>query len=92
MPRTAFLSTRIEPALKDKAEKVFSAIGVSTSDAITMFFRQVVMRRGLPFDVCIPNSATLAALEEAERGGGEVVASSTKNAFDEILRGDHNRR
>jgi DNA-damage-inducible protein J len=84
MPRTAYVNTRIEPALKKKAESIFSAIGLSASTAISLFYRQVVYRRGLPFDVCVPNEATIAALEELERGGGEVVRGSTKQLLDEI--------
>ena len=84
MPRTAYVNTRIEPALKEKAESIFSAIGLSASTAISLFYRQVVYRRGLPFDVCVPNEATIAALEELERGGGEVVRGSTKQLLDEI--------
>jgi DNA-damage-inducible protein J len=92
MPRTAYLNARIEPGLKAKAERVFQAIGISSSTAITMFYRQVVLRRGLPFDVRIPNAKTLAALEEAEAGGGEVVHGSTEHVFDDLIREDKHRR
>jgi DNA-damage-inducible protein J len=92
MAKTGFLNTRIEPGLKAKAERIFSAVGISPSDAITMFYQQVVYRRGLPFEVCVPNEETLAALNEAEAGGGDVQNVSTGEVFDEIIRGDHNRR
>ena len=85
MAKTAFLNARIDPNLKTKAEKVLAGVGVSASQAITMFYRQVVLRRGLPFDVCIPNADTVAALKEAEAGGGETVHASTEAAFDEML-------
>ncbi len=77
-------SIRIEPALKERAERIFAALGLSTSDAIGMFLRQVVLRRGMPFDVSIPNAATVAALEELDRGGGEVFRGSTRELFDEL--------
>jgi DNA-damage-inducible protein J len=92
MPKTAFLNTRIEPALKAKAERIFSALGISASDAITMFYQQVVYRRGLPFEVRVPNAETLAALDEAEAGGGDVQDASTAEVFDDVIQGDHNRR
>ena len=92
MGKTAYLNTRIDPTLKTKAEKVFQGIGVSASQAITMFYQQVVLRRGIPFDVCIPNAETVAALKEAEAGGGEIVQASTEAAFDEITRDNDNRR
>lgn len=84
MGKTATINARIEPTIKAKAERIFAAIGISASDAIGMFYRQVAFKKGLPFDVCIPNATTLAALEELERGGGEVVHGSSQQLFDEL--------
>jgi DNA-damage-inducible protein J len=84
VPKTASINVRIEPALKERAEQIFAALGVSTSDAIGMFLRQVVLRRGMPFDLSIPNAATIAALEELDRGGDEVFHGSTRALFDEL--------
>jgi DNA-damage-inducible protein J len=84
MPKTASINVRIEPALKERAEQIFAALGVSTSDAIGMFLRQVVLRRGMPFDLSIPNAETIAALEELDRGGGGVFQGSTRELFDEL--------
>jgi DNA-damage-inducible protein J len=84
MAKTATINARIEPVVKAKAEGIFAAIGISASDAIGLFYRQVAFRKGLPFDVCIPNDVTIAALEELERGGGEVVHGSAQQLFDEL--------
>jgi DNA-damage-inducible protein J len=85
MAKTAYLNARIDPKLKTQAEKVFAGVGVSATQAITMFYRQVVLRRGLPFDVRIPNKETVGALKEADAGGGQVFSGSTEDAFDAIL-------
>jgi DNA-damage-inducible protein J len=84
MAKTASVNARIEPTVKKKAERIFAAIGISASDAVGMFYRQVVYRRGLPFDVRIPNAATVAALKELEQGAGEVFEGSTRKLFDEL--------
>lgn len=72
MAKTGYVTARIEPKLKQEAESIFSALGVSTTEALTMFYRQVTMHKGLPFPVRIPNAETVAALKEArdfpERG------------------------
>ncbi len=83
MAKTASVNARIEPTVKKQAETIFAALGISASEAISMFYRQVTFRRGLPFDVCIPNATTIAALEELDRGGGEVVHGPTSQLFDE---------
>ena len=62
------ITTRVDPALKADAEKVLSKLGISTSEAINLFLSQVRLRRGLPFDVKIPNKMTLKAMKDAEEG------------------------
>ena len=55
MPKSANVYARIEPALKEQAETILNALGLSSSGAITMFYRQIVMQKGLPFDVKLPS-------------------------------------
>ena len=72
MSKTGYITARIEPKLKQSASRVLTRIGVSTSDAITMFLRQVVMRQGMPFDVAVPNAQTQRAIEELENPAKRV--------------------
>jgi DNA-damage-inducible protein J len=68
MAKTAMITTRVDPDLKADAEKVLSKLGISTTEAINLFLSQVRLRRSLPFDVKIPNKATLKAMKDAEEG------------------------
>jgi len=65
MSKTAVISARIDPDLKRSAEQIFKELGLTTTQAITIFYKQVELQRGLPFNVRIPNEVTLQALEEA---------------------------
>ena len=85
MAKTGYITARVEPKLKASAGKVLHKVGVSTSDAITMFLRQVVLQGGLPFEVRVPNAETKRAIEELESGGGVTAHGSTKEVFDEAL-------
>ena len=67
MSKTERIEARIESDLKQAAEAVFSKLGVSPSDAIRIFYKQVELHQGFPFDVQIPNAETLAAIEEVEK-------------------------
>ncbi len=69
MGKTGYITARIEPKLKARAARVLATVGVSTTDAITMFLRQVVLRNGLPFEVRVPNAETRRAIEELENAG-----------------------
>ncbi len=68
MARTATVRARMEPALKKEAEAVLETLGLSTTEAIRLFYRQLVLRKGLPFDVKIPNAETLEAMRQAQEG------------------------
>ena len=65
MPKTAVISARIDPELKRSAEEIFKELGLTTTQAITLFYKQVELQSGLPFSVKIPNELTREALEEA---------------------------
>ena len=61
------IQTRIDPKLKAETEAIFSEIGLSTGEAIRLFYKQVVLNSGLPFPVRVPNSESKVALEEARQ-------------------------
>jgi DNA-damage-inducible protein J len=65
MIKTATVAVRIDPELKNSAERIFKRLGISPSQAVNLFFAQVSLRGGLPFAVRVPNADTLAAMEES---------------------------
>lgn len=65
MSKTAMIRARIEPTLKEETEKILEALGLSVSEAITLFYKQITFQKGLPFDVKIPNEVTIAAIQVA---------------------------
>ena len=65
MAKTETIRARVEPGLKMQAERVLRELGLSATEAITLFYKQVVLRQGVPFDVSIPNAATVEALRQA---------------------------
>lgn len=60
----AKIQARIDRDLKDEGEAILKELGISTTDFVRMTFRQLVLQRGLPYAVKIPNAETVAALEE----------------------------
>jgi DNA-damage-inducible protein J len=52
--KAATIRARVDRGLKDEAESVFAQLGLSTTDAIRLFLTQVLLRRGLPFEIAIP--------------------------------------
>lgn len=76
MARTSNVFARVEPEIKEQAEKVLDQLGIPMSNAVGMFLRQVVLQKGIPFEMKLPQSAPLA------------YGSLTKEQFDaEIEKG-----
>jgi len=63
--KTRMIHARIDPKLQESAARVFSKLGISTTEAIRLFLRQVQLHKGLPFPIAIPNQQTVAAMSEA---------------------------
>src|SRR4030042_2029005 len=61
MARTAMIRARITPDLKEEVEFILKRLGLTTTEAINIFFSQVKLQRGLPFEVKIPTSKLVAA-------------------------------
>jgi len=68
MNRTATVRARVEPSLKADVEKLLHHLGVTTTEAITMFYSQIRLRQGLPFSVEMPNAITSKTFEATDRG------------------------
>ncbi len=65
--KTASVYIRIEPEIKEQAEKILSALGIPVSGAINMFYKQIILHRGLPFAVRLPDEKPLDYAELAGR-------------------------
>ncbi|MEO5330011.1 MAG: type II toxin-antitoxin system RelB/DinJ family antitoxin [Magnetococcus sp. THC-1_WYH] len=84
MAKTEMIRARVEPELKHAAETVFSTLGLSPTEAITMFYKQISLQKGLPFDVRIPNAATLEAMRQAKAREGIVQYDSVDDLMTEF--------
>ena len=94
MAKSANLYVRIEPELKEQAEMILAALGITSSNAITMFYKQIVLHNGLPFEVKLPSHPldvsrmTAAQLDaELEKGYADMQAGRTipmEQAFADI--------
>lgn len=83
--KSANLYARIEPDVKEQAESILSALGIPASNAINMFYKQIILNRGLPFEVKIPATKPKQLSEEKlnaelEKGYADMMAEKTKPA------------
>jgi len=84
MPKTAAISARIDPKLKHSAEQVFRELGLTTTQAVTLFYKQVELQHGLPFGMRLPNAVTMEALEAARTRQGLENFNSLGDLFEDL--------
>ena len=72
MAKTETIRARVEPELKSQAEQILRDLGLSATEAITLFYKQVILRHGVPFEISMPNAETAEALRQA-RAGDELA-------------------
>ena len=80
--KTAAVHSRIQPEIKEEAERILQRLGLSPTEAIRMFYTQITLRNGLPFDVAIPNDETIKALEDSKNGRNLEQFDSTEELFE----------
>jgi len=82
--KTGMIRARVSLELKTQAEAILAEIGLSSSDAIRMFYKQVTLRYGLPFEARIPNTTTRKALRDAEAGRNMTDYASVDEMFKDL--------
>jgi len=81
MNKSATIRARIEPGLKKEAEHLLEKTGLTMTQAITLFYKQVVLRKGLPFDVVIPTQTTRSAFEATDAGRDVILCDDADDMF-----------
>jgi len=81
LAKTSTILARIGPNIKNRAEQVFRELGLTSSQAITLFYKQVELQQGLPFIVKIPNNLTAETLESARSRSNLESFNTTDDLF-----------
>ena len=84
MSKTETIRARVQPELKDKAEYIFRKLGLTTTQAITLFYKQVELRKGLPFEVAIPNKTTYRTFTNTDAGRDLLVCENADDMFKKL--------
>ncbi len=84
MAKSAMIRARTEPGLKAEVDKIFHKLGLSCSEAINLFFAQVTLRKGIPFDVEIPNKTTMKVIKDMRAKRGLKKAKNVADLFKEL--------
>lgn len=90
VPKTTNVTARIEPELKEQAESILAALGIPASSAVNMFYRQIVMTGGIPFELkllrnILPDISGMTdeeILTEVRKGHADMKSGKVRPAGD----------
>jgi len=84
MAKTAMIRARTDEDLKEQVEGIFHKLGMTATEAINLFYRQVKVHRGLPFLVRLPNAETRKTLERSARGEDVKTFKNIEDMFKDL--------
>ena len=82
--KTSFIRARIEPDLKKQAESILLQLGLSQTMALTLFYQNIILNNGLPFDLKLPNKETLETFAKTDRGEELTYCKDSADMFDKL--------
>jgi len=74
MALNSTVRARVDEQLKYEVEEILKQIGLTTSQAITLFMNRIRYEKGIPFELKIPNATTIQAMKEADNNEGEIIS------------------
>ncbi len=81
MSKTATIRARIDPLLKEEVENILQTLGLSTTQAIILFYQQIRLNHGLPFELRLPNAVTRQTFVDTDAGKNIVTCNNADDLF-----------
>jgi len=82
--KDAVVRARIDGDIKKRAEEILHKLGLSTSEAINVYFNQILLNEGLPFDLKVPNKETKKAIEESQNKENLTKSENSEEMFEKL--------
>jgi len=84
MAKSATIQVRVDEDTKVQSQNILAKLHITLSEAIAMYLRQIIYHRGIPFEIRVPNTETLKAVQDAESGKGLKEFSSVDELFKDL--------
>lgn len=82
MANSAVIHARIDPSTKEATERILDSLGLTPTEAIRLFYRQIAMRGEFPLELRVPNQITAETLSRADRGEDLEHFSDPNDLYD----------
>lgn len=87
MPKTSSMHIRVEPKVKEEVEKILNTLGMTSTEAINIYLKQIILNAGIPFEIKMPqfSDEMLEAIAEAEEIMKNPDEYPSYNSVDELM-------
>ena len=82
--KTSTVRARVEEQLKEDVDRVLNKLGLTISEAINLFMAQVKLKKGIPFDIVVPNRTTRKTFEATDKGKNLHNFKNSRDLFDKL--------
>lgn len=82
--KSTTIRARIDIGLKTDVEKVLGQLGLSVSEAINLFMAQIKLKRGIPFELKVPNEKTIKALKDTDAKRNLIRCKNAEDMFKKL--------
>ncbi len=84
MAKSEMIRARVEPELKSEVENILNQLGLTVTEAITLFYKQVKLKKGIPFSLKIPNATTIKTMQDTDEGKNLIYSESVDEMFEKL--------
>jgi DNA-damage-inducible protein J len=84
MAKNTNINVRTTVDVKKRAEVILNDLGLNLSSAVNLFLKQVINYRGIPFDLRLPNKATVNAMDDVDNRRDLESADTVEEMFEKI--------
>lgn len=82
--KAAVVRARVDVNLKSEVQQVLDKLGLTVSEAINLFLAQIKLKKGIPFDIKIPNHTTLKTFQDTNKNRNLFRCKNAKDIFDKL--------
>jgi DNA-damage-inducible protein J len=82
--KTGMIRARVDPTLKTETEDIFHQLGLSVTEAITLFYQQVRLTKGLPFVIRLPNETTIQTFLDTDTDENVIRCQDASEMFERL--------
>lgn len=84
MSKSGTVQVRMPEDLKQEVNSILNTLGLTPSEAVLLYYKQIALNHGLPFEIKVPNRQTSKAIKEARAGKGLKKYESTDDLFQDL--------